>query len=112
MEKPYRFQNQASTTGDQSNLRLYGHVLNENRASWEYDSRGFRRNGRVPKVIPIGIPCKLGNDRRLVSLTTRALWDEKHSDLQVYRETNRIFDFQLFVSYRPACNTHIVRRAV
>lgn len=55
----YRFQNQASTTGDHSSLRLYGHVLRENSASWEYDSRGLSRNGSVPNVIPMGMPCKL-----------------------------------------------------
>lgn len=55
----YRFQNHASTTGDHSSFRLYGQVLSENNASWEYESRGFRRNGRVPKVMPMGMPCNL-----------------------------------------------------
>jgi hypothetical protein len=57
--KAYRFENHASTSGDHNSFREYGQLESENKASCEYESRGFSRKGRVPKVMPIGIPCNL-----------------------------------------------------
>jgi hypothetical protein len=56
---PHLGTNQASTIGDHSSLRLYGHVARENMPSWEYDKWDLSRNGSVPKVKPRGMPCNL-----------------------------------------------------